>query len=67
MLLYHYLILSEVFIMKKSSTLFLKVIILLIGIGALALLIKEPQIEGRNVNADRLLFTFGIHSWRMCI
>jgi hypothetical protein len=41
--------------MKKSSTLFLKVIILLIGIGALALLIKEPQTEGRNVNAD--LFT----------
>ena len=38
--------------MKKSSTLFLKVIILLIGIGALALLIWEPQTEGRNVNAD---------------
>jgi hypothetical protein len=37
--------------MKKSSTLFLQIVIVLIGIGALALLLWEPTLEGRNVNA----------------
>ncbi|MCC6564072.1 DUF2975 domain-containing protein [Candidatus Uhrbacteria bacterium] len=37
--------------MKKSSTVFLQVVIVLIGIGALALMLWEPHIEGRNVNA----------------
>jgi len=37
--------------MKKSSTTFLQVVIVLIGIGALALLLWEPHIEGRNVHA----------------
>jgi hypothetical protein len=37
--------------MKKSSTMFLQVVILLIGIGALALLLWEPHIEGRNAHA----------------
>jgi hypothetical protein len=37
--------------MKRSSTLFLQVVIVLIGIGALALLLWEPHIEGRNANA----------------
>ena len=37
--------------MKNSSTLFLQVVIALIGIGALALLLIEPNLEGRNVNA----------------
>jgi hypothetical protein len=37
--------------MKKSSTVFLQVVILLIGIGALALLLWEPHIEGRNAHA----------------
>ena len=37
--------------MKKSLTIFLQVVIVLIGIGALALLLWEPQIEGRNVHA----------------
>jgi len=37
--------------MKKSSTVFLQVVVLLIGIGALALLLWEPHIEGRNVHA----------------
>jgi hypothetical protein len=37
--------------MKKSSTLFLQVVIVLIGIGALALLLWEPHIEGRNAHA----------------
>ncbi|HEY4611511.1 MAG TPA: DUF2975 domain-containing protein [Bacteroidota bacterium] len=37
--------------MKRGSTLFLKAIILLIGIGALALMLWFPHIEGRNVHA----------------
>ena len=37
--------------MKRSSTVFLQVVIVLIGIGALAFLLWEPHIEGRNANA----------------
>src|SRR6266487_4435707 len=37
--------------MKKSSTVFLQAVIVLIGIGALALLLWEPHIEGRNAHA----------------
>jgi hypothetical protein len=37
--------------MKKSSTVFLQVVIVLIGIGALALMLWEPHLEGRNANA----------------
>jgi len=37
--------------MKKSSTVFLQVIIVLIGIGALALMLWEPHLEGRNAHA----------------
>jgi hypothetical protein len=37
--------------MKKSSTIFLQFVIVLIGVGALALLVWEPQIEGRNAHA----------------
>jgi hypothetical protein len=37
--------------MKRSSTIFLQVVIVLIGIGALALMLWEPQIEGRNAHA----------------
>src|SRR3989440_2737377 len=37
--------------MKKSSTVFLQVVIVLIGIGTVALLLWEPHPEGRNVNA----------------
>jgi len=37
--------------MKRSSTIFLQGVIVLIGIGALALLLWEPQIEGRNAHA----------------
>jgi hypothetical protein len=37
--------------MKKSSTIFLQVVIVLIGIGALALLLWEPHIEGVNAHA----------------
>lgn len=37
--------------MKKSSTIFLQIVIILIGIGALALLLWEPHIEGVNAHA----------------
>ena len=37
--------------MKRSSTIFLQVVIVLIGIGALAVMLWEPHIEGRNVHA----------------
>jgi hypothetical protein len=37
--------------MKRSSTVFLQVVIVLIGIGALAFLLWEPHIEGRNARA----------------
>jgi hypothetical protein len=37
--------------MKRSSTIFLQVVIVLIGIGTLALLLWEPHIEGRNLHA----------------
>ena len=38
--------------MKKRSTLFLKAVILLIAIGALAGMIRFPQTEGRAANLD---------------
>ena len=37
--------------MKKSSTIFLRVVIVALGIGVLALMLWEPHLEGRNVNA----------------
>ena len=37
--------------MKKSSTIFLQVVIVLIGIGTLTLMLWEPHLEGRNVNS----------------
>src|SRR3977135_4222297 len=37
--------------MKRSSTIFIQVVIVLIGIGAFALLLWEPHIEGRNAHA----------------
>jgi len=40
--------------MKRSSTIFLQVIIVLIGLGALALLLWEPHTEG--VNAHKAFF-----------
>src|SRR4030095_12648211 len=42
---------TERTIMKRSSTIFLQVVIVLIGIGALALMLWEPHLEGRNVHA----------------
>ena len=37
--------------MKPGSTIFLQVVVVLIGICALALLLWEPHLEGRNANA----------------
>jgi len=37
--------------MKKTSTIFLQVVIVLFGIGVLAALLWEPHLEGRNVHA----------------
>ena len=37
--------------MKRGSTIFLQIVIVLIGIGALALMLWEPHIEGRNAHA----------------
>jgi DUF2975 family protein len=36
---------------KRSSTIFLQVVVVLIGIGALALMLWEPHLEGRNAHA----------------
>ncbi|HYI92455.1 MAG TPA: DUF2975 domain-containing protein [Bryobacteraceae bacterium] len=37
--------------MRKGSTIFLQVVIVLLGIGSLALLLWEPHLEGRNAHA----------------
>ena len=37
--------------MKKGSAVFLQVVIVLVGIGALALMLWEPHVEGRNAHA----------------
>jgi hypothetical protein len=44
--------------MKRRSTIFLQILIVLIGIGALALLLWEPQIEGRNAHATNFEIYF---------
>ena len=37
--------------MKRRSTAFLQTVVVLIGIGALALMLWEPHVEGRNAHA----------------
>ena len=44
--------------MNRSSTIFLQIIIVLLGVGAIALLLWEPRIEGRNVNATNFEIYF---------
>jgi hypothetical protein len=44
--------------LKRSSTIFLQVVIVLIGLGALALLLWEPQIEGVNAHATNFEIYF---------
>ena len=36
---------------KRTPTIFLQVVVVLIGIGALALMLWEPHLEGRNAHA----------------
>ena len=38
--------------MKKSSTIFLQIVIVAFGIGVLAFLLWAPHLEGRNMNAS---------------
>ena len=44
--------------MKRSSTIFLQVVIVLLGIGALVLLLWEPRIEGVNAHATNFKMYF---------
>ena len=37
--------------MKRGSTIFLQIVIVLIGIAALALMLWEPHVEGRNAHS----------------
>lgn len=37
--------------MRRSSTIFLQIVIVFMGIGALVLMLWEPHIEGRNAHA----------------
>ncbi len=37
--------------MKKTLTIFLQIVIVLIGIGAFVWMLWEPHLEGRNINA----------------
>src|ERR1051326_3611467 len=37
--------------MKKSATIFLRALTILIGVGVLTLMLWEPHLEGRNVHA----------------
>lgn len=44
--------------MKRGLTLFLQVVIALLGVGVLVLLLWEPQVEGRNVHATQFEIYF---------
>ena len=44
--------------MKRGSILFLRAVIVLVGVAVLAGLLWEPQVEGRNVNADLVTIYF---------
>ena len=44
--------------MKQGTTLFLKIVVCLMAIGALTAMLWLPQIEGRNANSDWLSLYF---------
>jgi hypothetical protein len=44
--------------MKRSSTIFLQIVIALIGIGVLAAMLWEPHLEGRNVHSTLFAIYF---------
>lgn len=44
--------------MKRSSTIFLQIVIVIIGIGVLTLMLLEPHVEGRNKDATAFQIYF---------
>lgn len=44
--------------MKKNSTIFLQLVVIALGIGVLALMLLEPHLEGRNINATLIEIYF---------
>ncbi len=46
--------------MKRSSSVSLQVVIVLIGMGALAFMLWEPQVEGRNAHATLFQIFSGV-------
>ena len=44
--------------MKRSSTIFLQVVLVILALGAMALLLWEPHLEGRNANATNFEIYF---------
>src|SRR3954453_15622308 len=44
--------------MKRGSILFLRAVLVLIGVGTVALLLWEPRIEGRNAHATDFAIYF---------
>jgi hypothetical protein len=44
--------------MQRSATIFLQIVVVLIGAGAIALLLWEPRIEGRNEHATLFAIYF---------
>jgi len=44
--------------MKRGATLFLRAVLVLIGIGTIAFMLWEPRIEGRNANATLFAIYF---------
>lgn len=44
--------------MKRGSTIFLQIVIVLLGVGVFTFLLWEPQLEGRNVNATQFEIYF---------
>jgi hypothetical protein len=45
-------------IMKRSSTIFLQIVVVLIGLGTIALMLWEPHLEGRNEHATTFQIYF---------
>ena len=44
--------------MKRASTIFLQLLIVLLGVGIFTFLLWEPQLEGRNLNATQFEIYF---------
>jgi hypothetical protein len=44
--------------MKRGSTIFLQVVVVIVGLGVLVLMLWEPQLEGRNAHATQFQIYF---------